>query len=88
MAEIRFTREDVTGVGDAAAAGTDAEPSGIETPPPPPPGEAAGESPAAADRRASESGGGGGRPEIAIVGAFVGAFAAAKVLGRLTGGKG
>jgi hypothetical protein len=84
MAEIRFTREDVTGVGDAAAAGTDTEATGVSTPPPPPTGEAAGESPAAADRRASESG--GDRPEIAILGAFVGAFVAAKVLDRLTGG--
>ena len=91
MTEIRFTREDVTGVGDPAAAGTDAEGAGAPPPPPHPsdagPGTTAGavgESPAAADRRAGEEG--GGNPVVPILGAFVGAFVAAKVLGRLTGG--
>ena len=55
---------------------------------PPPTGgsQAAGESPAHAARRAAE--GDGGRPELAVLGAFAGAFVAAKILGRLTGGRG
>lgn len=85
MNEIRFTREGVTGVGDTAAAGTGAETAGVELPPPPPPLDGPGESPADADRRAAASD--SGRPEVAILGAFVGAFVAAKLLGRLGGGK-
>ena len=85
MNEIRFTREDVTGVGDAAAAGTDPAAGGVELPPPPPPLDTEpAESPAAADRRAAEHD--SGRPEVAILGAFVGAFVAAKLIGRLRGG--
>jgi len=80
--EIRFTREDVTGVGDAAAAGTGAEASGVE--PPSPPLDPERESPAEADRRAAAAD--GGRPELAVLGAFVGAFVAAKLLGRIGGG--
>ena len=77
MDEIRFTREEVTGVGDPAAAGTDAE--GDPAVPPPTGGSQAA-------RRAAE--GDGGRPELAVLGAFAGAFVAAKILGRLTGGRG
>ena len=85
MDEMRFTREEVTGVGDPAAAGTDAE--GDPAVPPPTGGsQAGGESPAHAARRAAE--GDGGRPELAVLGAFAGAFVAAKILGRLTGGRG
>jgi len=42
------------------------------------------ESPIAADRRAAEAA--PSPPFVPIVGAFIGAFAAAKVLGRLGGG--
>ena len=45
------------------------------------------ESPADADRRAHAEAD-DGHPEVAVLGAFVGAFVAAKLLGRLGGGSG
>jgi hypothetical protein len=51
---------------------------------PPEGGPAGWESPAEADRRAH--GEEDAHPEIAVLGAFVGAFVAAKLLGRLGGG--
>ena len=45
------------------------------------------ESPADADRRAHAEAD-DAHPEIAVLGAFVGAFVAAKLLGRLRGGNG
>jgi hypothetical protein len=71
--EVRFSRADVESVGDPAAAGT---------------GTATGDSPAAAQERAdrdAEPGGPLERPEVQILGAFVGAFVLAKLLKRLFG---
>lgn len=62
-------------VGDPAGAGADTE-GGWE-----PPGE---QSPAAADRRGAEHA--ESPPFVPIAGAFVGAFVAAKLLGKLGGG--
>ena len=72
--EVSFSRADVESVGDPAAAGT---------------GTAAGDSPASAQRRAdrdAEPGGPLERPEVQILGAFVGAFVFAKLLQRVFGG--
>jgi hypothetical protein len=81
-AEVEFSNVEPEAVGDPAAAGTDAEgdpqAAPVDTGEPP---ATAGESPAAAQERAS-----GGdqspleRPEVQILGAFVGAFVLAKLL--------
>ena len=72
-AEVRFTRADVESVGDPAAAGTGAE-------------EGFGDSPAAAHARVDSSDPSPGeRPELQILGAFLGAFVVAKILKRLFG---
>jgi hypothetical protein len=78
--EVQFSRADAESVGDPAAAGTDAagdpgtapvEPSG---------------SPAAAQERAYEGDDSPfDRPEVQILGAFVGAFVLAKLLQWLFG---
>ena len=89
--EVQFSTEDAEAVGDPAAAGTDAEgdpgsapveaPGAGETAATATTGEPAEGSPAAAQDRA-----GGGeesplaRPEVQILGAFVGAFILAKLL--------
>jgi hypothetical protein len=72
--EVSFERADVEAVGDPAAASVDAEP---EAPP-------AYEAPAQAQQRATAQA--ESPPFAAIGGAFVGAFAAAKLLGKLGGG--
>jgi hypothetical protein len=74
--ELRFTRVDAESIGDPAAAGTDAEGD-----PQAAPVEPAGDSPAAAHERAGD----GGRPELQILGAFLGAFVFAQVLKRIFG---
>jgi hypothetical protein len=83
--------------GEAAAESSEevtdepAPPSTPSAPPVTPPaasaedGEGSGTSPAAADRAAAEAAA-GGHPELVAAGAFVGAFALAKVLKRLGGG--
>jgi hypothetical protein len=50
-----------------------------------PPSSSSGPSPAEADRAGAELADGGGRPEIAAAGAFIGAFAFAKLLKRFGG---
>jgi hypothetical protein len=76
--EVRFSTAQAESIGDPAAAGTGAEgdPAGA-------PVEPAG-SPAAAQERA-EAGDGSPleRPEVQVLGAFVGAFIVAKLLQRL-----
>ena len=91
--ELRFTRVDAESIGDPAAAGTDAEgdpgsapveaPGADETPAFTTTGEPAGDSPAAAHERASADD--GGRPELQILGAFLGAFVFAQILKRIFG---
>ena len=75
--EVQFSRADAESVGDPAAAGTDAqgEPAGT-------PVEPSG-SPAAAQERAYGDESPFERPEVQILGAFVGAFVLAKLLQRL-----
>jgi hypothetical protein len=88
-AEVRFDRDDAEAVGDPAAASVDAEGAAIGGEVPgeaeggawEPPGE---QTPAAADRRGAEQA--ESPPIIPIAGAFVGAFVAAKLLGKLGGG--
>jgi hypothetical protein len=97
--EVRFDRQDAEAIGDPAAASVEAEgavpgdPAGIAAEPgagwePPGTGEetpgTGEETPAAADRRGAEQA--EDPPIIPIAGAFVGAFVAAKLLGRLGGG--
>jgi hypothetical protein len=76
--EVEFSREDVESVGDPAAAGTDSEATAAG-------GEPAQGSPAAAQARAEGDEGPLGRPEVQILGAFVGAFVLAKLLQWLFG---
>jgi hypothetical protein len=92
--EVQFSREDAESVGDPAAAGTAAEgdpgsapveaPGATETAATATTGEPAQGSPAAAQERVA-----GGdespleRPEVQILGAFVGAFILAKLLQKL-----
>ena len=68
---VAFTPEQVEAVGDPAAASVDAAPS-------------VGETPVEADRRGAEQS--EDPPIVPIVGAFVGSFVAAKLLGKLGGG--
>ena len=78
--EVQFSRTDAESVGDPAAAGTDAQgdPAGA-------PVEPSG-SPAAAQERANQGDEGPfDRPEVQILGAFVGAFVLAKLLQWLFG---
>jgi hypothetical protein len=90
--EVRFDRQDAEAIGDPVEASVEAEgavpgdPAGIAAEPgagwePPGTGE---ETPAAADRRGAEQA--EDPPIIPIAGAFVGAFVAAKLLGKLGGG--
>ena len=78
--EVQFSTADAESVGDPAAAGTDAA-GDPQAAPVDFGGAAGGESPASAQERAS-----GGdvspleRPEVQILGAFVGAFVLAKLL--------
>jgi hypothetical protein len=92
--EVSFSREDAESVGDPAAAGTGAEgdpgsapveaPGAADTAATATTGEPPQDSPAGAQARA-ESGDGSPleRPEVQILGAFVGAFVLAKLLQRL-----
>jgi hypothetical protein len=88
-AEVRFDQGDAEAVGDPAAASVEAEGAAAgggvageaESGGWEPPGE---QSPAAADRRGAEQA--ESPPFIPIAGAFVGAFVAAKLLGKLGGG--
>jgi hypothetical protein len=91
--EVRFEREDVEAVGDPAAASVDApddaapDAAGDALPSaddPDPVATAPADTPAAADRRGAELA--EGPPFVAIAGAFVGSFVAAKLLGKLGGG--
>ena len=77
--EVEFSREDVESIGDPAAAGTDSEATAVT-------GEPPQDSPAAAQARA-EAGDESpfDRPEVQILGAFLGAFVLAKLLQRLFG---
>ena len=79
--ELRFTRVDAESIGDPAAAGTDAEGDPTAAPVEPAFDEPR-ESPAAAHERAAAD---GGRPELQILGAFLGAFVFAQVLKRIFG---
>jgi hypothetical protein len=81
--EVRFEREDVEAVGDPAATSTDAEGTAEPAIGRDPTG-ALGATPAEADQRGAEQA--EDTPIVPIVGAFVGAFVAAKLLGRLGGG--
>ena len=74
--EVQFSAEDAESVGDAAAAGTDAV--GDDSAP-----VYGGDSPAAAQERAYGDETPFDRPEVQILGAFVGAFILAKLLQRL-----
>ena len=74
---VAFTPEQVEAVGDPAAASVDAAPSVDPAP-------SVGETPVEADRRGAEQS--EDPPIVPIVGAFVGSFVAAKLLGRLGGG--
>ena len=77
--EVTFSHTDAESVGDPAAAGTGAEGEAFEVP-----GAGAGESPAAAQERAeSYDESPLERPEVQILGAFVGAFILAKLLQKL-----
>jgi hypothetical protein len=73
--EVQFSREDAESIGDPAAGGMGAEDTSAP---------AIGDSPAAAQARAE-----GGdtspleRPEVQVLGAFIGAFVVAKLLQRL-----
>ena len=71
--EVSFSQEDAASVGDASAAGVGTDAG------------APADSPAAAQARAEEDGGPLDRPEVQILGAFVGAFILAKLLQRLFG---
>ena len=73
-AEVQFSTEDAESVGDPAAAGTDAEGDAQAAP------VGGGDSPAAAQERAYGDGSPLDRPEVQILGAFVGAFILAKLL--------
>ncbi|MDQ3935068.1 MAG: hypothetical protein M3340_10630 [Actinomycetota bacterium] len=76
--EVEFSREDVESIGDPAAAGTDSEATPVG-------GEPPEGSPAAAQARAEGGESPLDRPEVQILGAFVGAFILAKLLQRLFG---
>ena len=77
--EIQFSREDAESVGDPAAAGTDAEGDPAAAP-------VEGDSPASAQARGWEGPDSPlDRPEVQILGAFVGAFVLAKLLQWLFG---
>jgi hypothetical protein len=69
---VAFTPEQVEAVGDPAAASVDAV------------ADSFGETPVEADRRGAEQA--EGPPIVPILGAFVGSFVAAKLLGKLGGG--
>ena len=73
--EVQFSTEDAESVGDAAAAGTGAEGDAQAAPV-----EGGGDSPAAAQERAHGDESPLDRPEVQILGAFVGAFILAKLL--------
>jgi hypothetical protein len=89
---VSFERADTEAIGDPAVASVDADPGPIvaepafadPVPPMGEPGAEAEQSPAAADRRGAEQA--ESPPFVQIGAAFVGAFAAAKLLGKLGGG--
>jgi hypothetical protein len=82
-AQVSFEPQQVEAVGDPAAASVDAEAVAAE-PEAAEPEEFTGQSPVEADTRGAEQA--ESPPIVAIAGAFVGAFVAAKLLGRLGGG--
>jgi hypothetical protein len=87
-AQVSFEPQQVEAVGDPAAASVDADAAAGEPvvgePIAAEPETFAGQSPVEADTRGAEQA--ESPPIVAIAGAFVGAFVAAKLLGRLGGG--
>ena len=79
--QVTFEPPEIATVGDPAAASVDADPGPAVADPV---AAVGGQSPIEADRRGAEQA--ESPPLVPIAAAFVGAFVAAKVLGRLSGG--